>query len=218
MAEDLTPEQRKGGYKLDAATVLRIYHEPEARGLAAKYGVNKTTIQDIRRGKAWRSITGAEPTKAAPVTDDLPAYLSRRVEFEPNSGCWLWARNIDEKGYGRIEIKSPTPAVPRGIYPAHRLSWIAHRGPIPDGLWVLHRCDTPSCVNPDHLFFGTAIDNMRDMVRKGRAKAPGAPYSRVRPDAAEQIRAALREGRSVRQTARDFGVSGTTVRYHRERV
>ena len=64
-------------------------------------------------------------------------------------------------GYGMFRIK-------RESYLAHRYSWTLHRGPIPVGLWVLHRCDVPACVNPGHLFLGTHQDNMDDMKRKGR--------------------------------------------------
>ena len=52
---------------------------------------------------------------------------------------------------------------------AHRISWMLHRGPIPDGMYVCHRCDVRECVNPDHLFVGTSLDNWQDMDAKGRA-------------------------------------------------
>lgn len=80
---------------------------------------------------------------------------------EPNTGCWLWLRGTDSDGYGEIKYEGRP-------WRAHRLSWTAYRGPIPHGLQVLHRCDTPSCCNPDHLFLGTNNDNHLDKIRKGR--------------------------------------------------
>ena len=71
---------------------------------------------------------------------------------------------------------------------AHRLSWELHRGSIPDGMVICHKCDTPSCVNPDHLFVGTITDNNRDTVSKGRHKH-GMGTARLTEDDIRQIRA-----------------------------
>lgn len=84
---------------------------------------------------------------------------------EPNSGCWLWAAGDNGYGYGVFHIK-------RKNWAAHRISWQIHNGSIPDGLCVLHKCDVPACVNPDHLFLGTQADNMNDMTKKGRRQMP----------------------------------------------
>lgn len=80
---------------------------------------------------------------------------------EPMSGCWLWLGAIDSKGYGHISNG------PRRIM-ASRASWLLAHGSFPNNLYVLHRCDNPACVNPDHLFLGTHQDNMDDMMAKGR--------------------------------------------------
>ena len=81
--------------------------------------------------------------------------------------CWLWTAHTADFGYGRMHIVG-------GPARTHRISWELHNGPIPAGMLVLHHCDNPPCVNPAHLFLGTAGDNMRDMVAKGRNWNPGA--------------------------------------------
>ena len=67
-------------------------------------------------------------------------------------------------GYGRINLKSGKKLL------AHRDAWIKVNGPIPDGMFVLHKCDNKTCVNPDHLFLGTLSENMQDCADKGRLR------------------------------------------------
>lgn len=93
---------------------------------------------------------------------------------EPNTGCWLWTAAAGI--YGRIGLGSRED----GWEHAHRVSWMLYRGPIPEGMHILHRCDIPLCVNPNHLFLGTHGDNMRDAVRKGRANSEAARTKSVR--------------------------------------
>lgn len=83
------------------------------------------------------------------------------------SGCWLWSGvPRGANGYGVLKVEGAPMA-------AHRYSYTKHHGPIPGGLFVLHRCDTPLCVNPAHLFLGTDQDNSDDKVQKGRqARGP----------------------------------------------
>ena len=102
---------------------------------------------------------------------------------EPNTGCWLWMGAVDRSGYGRFNLAS-------GTRKAHRLSYESFVGPITGGLFVLHRCDTPLCVNPEHLFLGTTADNMKDMIAKGRSPA-GERSGRAKLTAAQvaEIRA-----------------------------
>lgn len=86
----------------------------------------------------------------------------------PETGCWLWEGSWTSDGYGRIGSGKRG-----GMLLAHRLSYQTHVGPIPAGMQVCHQCDTPPCINPGHLFLGTAKDNSDDKWRKGRARPGG---------------------------------------------
>ena len=84
--------------------------------------------------------------------------------FHKTEGCWIWEANRTALGYGRFHLGRKTLG-------AHRVAWALYRGPIPEGLCVLHNCpdgDNPSCVNPAHLWLGTQLDNVRDRHAKGR--------------------------------------------------
>ena len=105
----------------------------------------------------------------------LDASLAARIERlsipEPNSGCWIWLGAVSDANtvHQRAKIRFGRPGMP-----AARAAYEAYCGPIPEGKHVLHRCDTPLCVNPAHLWVGTHTDNMRDMHRKGRAVVGGS--------------------------------------------
>lgn len=105
-----------------------------------------------------------------------------REKYEVGTAnCWLWqgARNRD--GYGSFwsgEYRFGDSSCGPIMVLAHRWSYEHHVGPIGDGLCVLHRCDTPGCVNPDHLFLGTQADNVRDCAEKGRRNQTRPPRPR----------------------------------------
>lgn len=86
-----------------------------------------------------------------------------KVKKASNDECWLWLGGKTYGGYGVIGSGGR-----HGLIRAHRLSWEIANSKIPEGLWVLHKCDNPPCVNPKHLFLGTQSDNMNDCIAKGR--------------------------------------------------
>src|SRR5689334_21575232 len=87
------------------------------------------------------------------------SYMDRRGPGE----CWPWRRSRQASGHGYFRLFGR-------VEKAHRAAWMLLVGPISDGAWVLHKCDNPPCVNPAHLYLGTPIENVRDMVDRGRAK------------------------------------------------
>lgn len=135
--------------------------------------------------------------------DSLAGRLEKHYIPEPMSGCWLWIGMAATGGYGLLKYEG------RRLR-AHAVSYEIHNGPIPVGLYVCHRCDVPSCVNPDHLFVGTQGDNMRDAKIKGRiARGERVGASKLTEQKVIAIRHAAG---SKRATAREFGVSDKTVR------
>jgi hypothetical protein len=117
----------------------------------------------------WRQIRSCHwrVTKSCGCTRrrSIVERFFEKTQPEPNSGCLLWTGAVHPDGYGKI-----SPGGREGPKIASRVAWEIARGPIPDGMLVCHRCDTPACVNIDHLFLGTDADNVQDMVRKGRAR------------------------------------------------
>lgn len=100
--------------------------------------------------------------------EQIRSFIWDRVMPIPHSGCWIWMAYVGWEGYGEADVNQKRVK-------AHRLSWISHVGPIPGGMCVCHKCDVPSCVNPDHLFLGTLRDNNEDARRKGRMRGPVLP-------------------------------------------
>jgi hypothetical protein len=114
----------------------------------------------------------------------------------PWTGCWLWTGSVASHGYGDLRLNKKTKL-------AHRLSWELANGHIPDGYFVLHRCDVRLCVNPSHLFLGTTTDNMRDKVKKGRHSA-GWCHEKLTAEQVEQIRFLRASGLKLKEVGKLF--------------
>ena len=140
--------------------------------------------------------------------DTLTRFMGK---VNQTATCWLWTGAVNDKGYGWV---SRTRAL--GPTRAHRFSWEIHRGQIPKGKCVLHKCDVPLCVNPDHLFLGTRKDNTRDMMRKGRCiNGERASWSKLTE---KEVREILKSKDSQRTLARRYGVIQQTISSIKRRI
>lgn len=124
--------------------------------------------------------------------------------------CWIWQRYVFEDGYGGIMIN-------RVFWRAHRYSYTLFNGEIPNGLHVLHKCDTPLCVNPEHLFVGTEQDNMQDCMSKDRnCKGEDHHAAKLTEEDVINIRKVYKKGcriNGARPLARRYNVSKPTIEY-----
>lgn len=126
------------------------------------------------------------------------------------NGCWTWQAATDRKGYGLFKMSGKTIG-------AHRAAWIITNGwkPIHPECAVMHKCDNPSCVRPDHLLIGSNADNMADKVFKGRQASGQKTVSgnaKLSPDKVRRIRAS-KERTGILADA--LGVSGAAIRFVR---
>jgi hypothetical protein len=152
----------------------------------------------------------------------MPSAASARplsVRFwehvEKTEGCWNWRGYLSD-GYGSVKVGSRSDGS-RNTRRAHRVAWELQNGPVPDGLYVCHRCDNRACVRPDHLFLGTHSDNMRDAGAKGRLAPPqiaseqrirGEAHPRAKVCAADVIEIRRRAATEPRtDLAREYGMS-----------
>ncbi len=117
--------------------------------------------------------------------------------------CWRWTATHNSDGYGIIWLSGK-------YWLSHRFSYALHFGEIPVGMLVCHHCDTPDCVNPEHLFLGTQKDNMEDCEAKGRTRR-GETHPSAKLTVADVI--AIREAinTSQRELAEEFGVARSTI-------
>lgn len=149
--------------------------------------------------------------KTGPKVRPIEERFWAKVEKRGPNDCWEWTGSRSKFGYGRISSGGRYGT----MLSAHRVSWKIHWGPIPDGLLVLHKCDTPPCTNPDHLFLGTSSDNNKDAYDKGRHIPPAISgenhYLSVPLTLSGAVRAAYKETPNQKDLAKKFGISNGTV-------
>ena len=141
-----------------------------------------------------------------PAPRDERERFLEKVSPEPNTGCWLWTSTKGTGGYGAFWFRRRTRLAPR-------VALLLFRNiDVPRGVSVCHHCDQPACVNPDHLFVGTALDNIRDMELKGR-RARGTRIARAKltDDDVREIRRRTAAGESQERVGRSFGIVQTAV-------
>lgn len=146
--------------------------------------------------------------------DDYETHFWTKVR--KTDSCWEWTaargwnNGVPNSGYGQYNVHR------KGVY-AHRYAWEITNGPIPEKTLVLHKCDNPICVRPDHLFLGTHNDNMADMTMKGRRSRVGSPglsnpRAKLTKEQADAIRLKhLYFQKTQHELAREYGVCQTTI-------
>lgn len=136
----------------------------------------------------------------------LEIRFRSRVERRGVDDCWPWTGARDRDGYGVISDDAPSTKQLR----AHRVAWALVNGPVPDGVGVLHRCDSPPCCNAAHLFLGSTQENTADRVQKGRSSR-ASRNARLTVADVRAIRDCSAMGDRQGDIARRFGVTQTAI-------
>lgn len=143
--------------------------------------------------------TGYQSISRANRTKPVMERIFDKITPEPNTGCWLWCGCADKDGYGFVRVDGKNKKV-------HRVIFERHNGSINAKTLVCHTCDTPSCVNPLHLYAGTNSDNQIDAAIRQRA-----PCQKLSVRDVLEIRERRASGETATSLAKEFGVHLTTI-------
>ena len=186
------------GQSFGRLTVISIHHVKKSVfwTCACTCGNQKVATTSQLRGGSIKSCGClSEEAENRPIG---PRFWSK---VQRGNGCWLWMAKRERRGYGRLEHKGKSLI-------ASRVAWELTNGPIPQGLLVLHRCDNPPCVNPDHLFLGTTQDNVTDKMTKGRHYG----NHKLIADQVREIREAYATGSTtLMKLSHQYGVSFSQI-------
>jgi len=136
------------------------------------------------------------------MDEKVIARFWAKVRRSSDSECWEWTASRTLGGYGQMEVAGKFQS-------AHRMSWVIAFGAIPDDMCVLHKCDNPRCVNPNHLFLGDTKDNVMDRERKGRGRSQHSNLfvRKFTDDQIAAMRADKLNGVTTAQLMAKYGIS-----------
>lgn len=164
----------------------------------------KSFIQERKRNKCC-SLMCAGLNR---FPDHIARFWGRVLKPRDNDACWIWTGKI-RNGYGKFAFKINGE---RRYVTAHRFSWELTNGPIPNGLFVCHKCDNPPCLNPLHLFLADALENMKDRDRKGRqARGEKGGTAKLTEEKVGQIRKKIANKEKIRDIVKEFNISSSSV-------
>lgn len=200
--------------KLTEEQVLEIYELTKSgtprKELSEKFNISINVISSVVNGRSWKhlNLTPLRPIKMIgnfKLSDSNIKKFWYGVTKTPD--CWIWSGRLDSDGrYGNIWIDGR-------IVKAHRVSYVLHKGPIPDNLIVRHLCHNKLCVNPDHLEAGTSQDNANDEKLAGKTQTGELSWaSKLTADQVREIRLRYENGETnQRELARQYDVSYWTL-------